>query len=1088
MPFATGSTAHGFTNFLGLNLMRYFPGNPSRLCLNVLAWIALVSVFTQLSAMVVPHPLYKNPVGWRASRPSQEFGPRSAANAPSSGVLTNAKAIQKTLPTHVLVLRVQFSDVTFADTPAYPDSLVHDKAFFERWMLHLTDFYADASHNQYIINYSMPDEVITLPHPMAYYGQDTSEKSDVLVEQMVADAIQVADATINYNDYDALIVFHAGAGQESDVGVSPNYTPLSTSSLWSTFLSRDDFQAAFDPENDNYPGITTQDNKIITEVVLMPESEFHTYFPVPPNENSGVYFFSLYGVLCHQFGHQLGLPTLFDNVSSNGRSQGIGNWGLMGTGVWNSNGYVPAQLDAWCRYYLGWETVQTLAYDAENMGVDYFRGYESGYQRVYKIPISDKEYFLVENRQQNPDASIDPISGFPSFTFTLLDPGEQDYYPAPDTLRPFFNFMKNRYKNCEWDFFLPGLGGPLRPGEAAPTDGSGLLIWHIDENIIAENFSPDFDMNHVNFDAAHKGVDVEEADGIQNLDTAVFDYYKYGGPFDTFRADESNPEANNPYFGNETLNGLLHLPTAASYYGGIPLEIFNIGPSGNQMSFSLRRGWKLDTGYVGINTMDACSIDFDDDGEKEIFYPMPTGELYMWKDETMMHNLPNLGGVLAADYVWDGETLYFPVDITSNPTVPVIKLSKWKYGSYGSVFTDTYKKWAAQPISAGANLLLPIISTEGLPSSSIRIMNKLDPLDVDSFNVPDSICSNLAYYKNSIYTLIKSDLMGYRLFVLKPDSTVSYTYNLPIPADSSIVSITAAAISGTAGNLLIQTPYSAYLTDLTGELVSGFPKLLPMYCASPASLSDVDKNGSLDMLFGGENTFAVLDYNGSNVLTNFNGLSQTDTLYVTSGVLAGNLDADSRTEYLGAFSRNRLAGWEDNQRLLPGLPVSFSERSRNLPFIHTASDTVTYVWVPADNGKIYRSPLPQNADVGFDPHWYCKYGNLQRTAAREDTLANEYFTSSFFVPRETYIFPNPLKSIYDPKLTFNVMTSQDASVEVSVYNIRGTKLFEQKVICKAWLRNREAIDFPVDHLSSGVYLAVLKSGNHIKRFKFAVEK
>jgi hypothetical protein len=30
--------------------------------------------------------------------------------------------------------------------PAYPDYLALDAAFFERWMLHLADFFADASH------------------------------------------------------------------------------------------------------------------------------------------------------------------------------------------------------------------------------------------------------------------------------------------------------------------------------------------------------------------------------------------------------------------------------------------------------------------------------------------------------------------------------------------------------------------------------------------------------------------------------------------------------------------------------------------------------------------------------------------------------------------------------------------------------------------------------------------------------------------------------------------------------------------------------------------------------------------------------
>ena len=154
------------------------------------------------------------------------------------------------------------------------------------------------------------------------------------------------------------------------------------------------------------------------------------------------------------------LLNLFDTASSNGASQGIGNWGLMGTGIWNANGYVPAQLDPWCRMYLNWEPVITVISDTENIPVDYFLNQNPSFNRLYKLPISSTEYFLVENRQQNPDGSTDPYTGLPSYSFVLLPEGEQDYYEYYPLL-PYFNFIENRYKGSEWDFMLPGLGGPI---------------------------------------------------------------------------------------------------------------------------------------------------------------------------------------------------------------------------------------------------------------------------------------------------------------------------------------------------------------------------------------------------------------------------------------------------------------------------------------------------------------------------------------------------------------------------------------------------------------------------------------------------
>ncbi len=70
--------------------------------------------------------------------------------------------------------------------------------------------------------------------------------------------------------------------------------------------------------------------------------------------------------------------------------------------------------------------------------------------------------------------------------------------------------------------------------------GSGLLIWHIDETVIESK------PTRVNSNFAHKGVDLEEADGLSQLDYRV----SYGDDFDYFYAqynaaftDSSSPNS-----------------------------------------------------------------------------------------------------------------------------------------------------------------------------------------------------------------------------------------------------------------------------------------------------------------------------------------------------------------------------------------------------------------------------------------------------------------------------------------------------------------------------------------------------------------
>ncbi len=99
------------------------------------------------------------------------------------------------------------------------------------------------------------------------------------------------------------------------------------------------------------------------------------------------------GVFCHEFGHVLGLPDLYD---TDGSSSGIGHWGLMGAGNWNQPDS-PAHMGAWSKTELGW-VLPTLLTDP--MGSATLPPVETN-PVIYKIYNEQRarEYFLIENRQ-----------------------------------------------------------------------------------------------------------------------------------------------------------------------------------------------------------------------------------------------------------------------------------------------------------------------------------------------------------------------------------------------------------------------------------------------------------------------------------------------------------------------------------------------------------------------------------------------------------------------------------------------------------------------------------------------------------------
>nr|MDK2850400.1 hypothetical protein [Candidatus Cloacimonadota bacterium] len=1017
--------------------------------------------------MVPPHPAYGDiPSDWYPIRPEMKIQPESKSGTSSTFRDDFPGQITDPLPSNVLVVMVEFSDVHFNTEPQYPDYLVHDQAYFERWMLHLSDFFYDASHSHYELQYTVYPEVFQMSRPISWYGGDISGKTDAQLMDILPDLMEQSSAQINYSDFDGLIIFHAGAGQETDV------ERQNTNSIWSTFLTRRAMQTYFDPDNDDYPGYITPDSAILTNVVIVPEHEYHPYFPAEGDEYASNYLFSIYGVLAHQFGHVLGLPTLFDNDSSDGVSQGIGNWGLMGTGVWNANGYVPAQLSAWSRYFLAWEDVETITTDGEDFVLDHFLNHQDNATRLYKVPISEQEYFLIENRQQNPDGSLDPYSNLPSYSFKLLPEGEQDYYEDFPEL-PYFNFTENRYVGSEWDFFLPGFG--MNPY----TDGSGILIWHIDENVIADNFTLNFDSNRVNANASHKGVDLEEADGFQHLDTALQDYNKFGGPDDSYRAN------NNDYFGDDTHDGLIWLPTSESYYGGIPLEIYNISASGNQMTFSVRFAWHCDAGYNDINTIPAAKIDLDPLIQSEIFYPMPDGKIALFHDEIMAEGFPIQTLPIPELYVYDSQALYIPMQ--NDDGMYLYKISQ---DERTFILNIPNYEWLSHPVDAGNSLILPLWD-QSSGKTRLLAFDKNSHETNELFASSETLRGNLSLSPDRLRGILQYEESGaYSLFEYTMDSENLTSYPLSLPADSLVTGVYAAHLAET-DNLIVQSPYSVWVYDLNAEgatLRQGFPFALDFQSSAPLTLADIDQNGKLEIFVASSTGIKVIDHRGSDIsLGNLDLGLQDDG--ISAGVLVCDLDGDAKLEMIGNFNLNRLAAWGIDYRLKRNFPISLGERSRHMPFVAEGLDGNYYLWSATDKGRIYRTQLSNYVPGGLQSLWQHEFGNLSRTAWHPGSeMQNQYLSSGKFVTEELYFFPNPLKRFYKPKITLSVMPTQDMQVSLKIFDTSGKLIYEHRDLAFAYLRNMNLFEIPVDKLSNGMYIAVVSGGGETHRLHFGIEK
>lgn len=236
---------------------------------------------------------------------------------------------------------------------------------------------------------------VRLPEPRAYYGGSSGGLRGQTPNNdlgLVRDALRICSNSVNWAPYDLnhdgavdMVWFiHAGIGGEATP--DPTYLWSVTSRMsggwtqpgvWTT-------ETAYTTT----AGISTY--MVVDRFTILPElSPFVTGAP------------SEIGVFCHEFGHCLGLPDLYDTSSGGVGNTGPGFWGLMSMGGWGGNGsspQYPVHLCAWSMRYLGWDhsfqpdqdtTVTLTPLEDTHKVVDWwFQGEMSS------------EHFLIENRQR----------------------------------------------------------------------------------------------------------------------------------------------------------------------------------------------------------------------------------------------------------------------------------------------------------------------------------------------------------------------------------------------------------------------------------------------------------------------------------------------------------------------------------------------------------------------------------------------------------------------------------------------------------------------------------------------------------------
>ena len=303
-------------------------------------------------------------------------------------VYAQESAIAQAFPTtgtrKLICLLIGYKDKPFVRTNADFDALFNTLGYtVDNATGSVKDFYAENSYNQLNLQTDVAGPFVASQN-LAYYGTNDASGYDLYPRELVTEAINLADPTVNFANYDndgdgwvdGVYVIYAGYGEEA--GAPSNTIWAHAWSLASAVL---------------------KDGKYLQRYSCSSELR----------GTSGTSLCRI-GVICHEFGHVLGSPDFYDtNYSTNGQYEGTGYWDLMASGSWNNNGATPAHFTGLVKVrFFNWATETVLTSPGS---VTLYNAAQDKYS-FYRInTTTTNEYFFLENREKHLFDAYIPGSG-----------------------------------------------------------------------------------------------------------------------------------------------------------------------------------------------------------------------------------------------------------------------------------------------------------------------------------------------------------------------------------------------------------------------------------------------------------------------------------------------------------------------------------------------------------------------------------------------------------------------------------------------------------------------------------------------------
>lgn len=912
----------------------------------------------------------------------------------------------------------------------YPfDAPPHDRAYFEAHLQALSNYYRDISRGQLTIEYDVypqaPTASYVLDTPLIEYGNGrTRREINERVTRLFRDGIRAADsidgANIDFSKYRAFAVFHAGLGGEA--GQKLNDIP-------SAFIFQRDLIELAD-------GAISVNNGAfhVTSGMLLPEA-------ISTNGQGG-----LNGTIARFFASQLGLPGLSDFEND---LPAIGDWSLMDTGANNQNdaarlglqplrndpasttliGFLPSRLIAWCRMQLGWlEPLVITHNDTVEIAAS---GSASDLPQAIRVPISATEYFLIENRYSR----LNIENRIPQIEFST----PHNVWLSTD----------------DYDAFIPG---------------SGILIYHIDDTVIRASDAEKHINSHPDYKIApaqyRRGIALEEADGLQDIGNVSASRIIQGGII-SLSSIEGAPE-DAFYVGNNAVFGPNTSPNTRSnlgYESGITIEV--LSPPGEVMAVAIRFANRIDNWPItNLNPTRGAPrvIDLNGDGNKEILHSSGA-----WKIAGTQHSTdatfattPAIGDPEIAGFIYHrGETtrthwrssgaIHETIDINPPPffsSTPVIaKFPTTPVDIWG--WSDGKVEWG-NFLSETAGSIVLSDAIQSLAAGNI---------DGDSDN--ELIATTSSAQIHLIHGTNQSNPLA--------------TFASPIIGSPAIGDLNR---DGDDDIAVVSTDGILSILDANGLAFASDP--VPGGAHSPPVVADLDRDGFVEVLFGG---------NGKLWLYRFNAILQTEGAHafpikddagpIEAPPILADINNDASPDIFVGTRGGLLYGLSAEGHFLPGFPLLVPGPILSSPLIDDLDNdgTLELIIYTADgSAQLFHLETIDPSYTGNKIIWGQLGGgpgNAGKLLQQPGEIAPPTETSLLPAAR-AYLYPNPIRNGDRARIRFFLL--EPAEVSMTIYNPLGERVADLTHNNPMPNTDNE-IAWDVSDYASGLYICRLQASN-----------